>query len=293
MKSVQDIRSLFDRLIGEESLEKAVFSRARDKTVKKAVALPFAGAGGLRYQIQRYTADNKVLHENLAPEETAAALTALSAEEFAQTDLFTTSGQGSFLVSSKGQVHVTVPLSAGVGNAPKVEAAAHNRKKQYLLDPVRHASFLSALGVSDENGRLFDKKRAKFRQINRFLELLDDVYDKLPAGGVLHVCDLCCGKSYLTFAVYYYFTELKGREVSMVGVDLKADVIAYCGALADRLGCKGLRFVSADINRFDSGEPVDMVISLHACDVATDMVLDFAVRKKRASFFLRPAVITK
>lgn len=224
MKSVQDIRALFDRLIGEERLEKAVFSRARGKTVKKAVALPFAGAGGLRYQIQRYTADNKVLHENLTPAETAAALTVLSSGEFAQTDLFTTSGQGSFLVSSKGQVHVTVPLSAGAGNAPKAEAAAHDRKKQYLLDPVRHASFLSALGVSDENGRLFDKKRAKFRQINRFLELLDDVYDKLPAEGVLHVCDLCCGKSYLTFAVYYYLTELKGRAVSMVGVDLKADV---------------------------------------------------------------------
>lgn len=117
------------------------------------------------------------------------------------------------------------------------------------------------------------------------MELLDDVYDKLPGEGPLTVCDLCCGKSYLTFAVYFYLTKVRGREVQLYGVDLKSDVIEYCRSVAERLDCSGMHFLCQDVLTFDPGVPVDLVISLHACDTATDVVLAYAV-KKRAKLIL-------
>ena len=135
------------------------------------------------------------------------------------------------------------------------------------------------LGVSDQNGRVHDKKQAKYRQINRFLELIRDVESHLPAEGTLHIADLCCGKSYLSFAVYHYFPAIRGRAVRMVGVDMKAEVMEECGAIARRLRMDGLEFVCGDVTlyEFPDGARADMVISLHACDIATDIVLDKAV----------------
>ena len=117
------------------------------------------------------------------------------------------------------------------------------------------------------------------------MELLDNVYGKLPADGELTVCDLCCGKSYLTFAVYYYLTALKSRRVKMYGVDLKQDVIEYCSSLAEKLGCEGLSFLCMDIMKFSAEKDPDLVVSLHACDTATDVVLAYAV-KNRAGLIL-------
>lgn len=141
-------------------------------------------------------------------------------------------------------------------------------------------AFLYHLGITDEGGRILDKKRPKYRQINRFLELVDDIYDTLPADGPLVIYDLCCGKSYLTFAVYYYFTVIRGREIVMRGVDRKPDVIAYCNETAAALGMNRLSFSCGDINAFEppAGEHPQLVLSLHACDIATDIVLMNAVR---------------
>ena len=123
---------------------------------------------------------------------------------------------------------------------------------------------------------MHDKKQGKFRQINRFLEYLDGVYPSLPKDGELTVFDLCCGKSYLSFAVYYFLTELKSRRTSMLGIDLKSDVIKWCSALASELGFVGMRFACDDVKNTPRGLVPDMVISLHACDIATDIVLDTA-----------------
>jgi SAM-dependent methyltransferase len=136
--------------------------------------------------------------------------------------------------------------------------------------------FLAELGISDANGRVHDKKQAKFRQINRFLELIRDVESHLPAEGVLNIADLCCGKSYLSFAVYHYFAIIRGREVKMTGVDLKTDVIEYCSGVARELGFSGLEFLAGDVNLYNTEDKVNMVVSLHACDVATDIVLQTA-----------------
>lgn len=280
MKTNPQITALFREVLEGTTLKKVVFSRPYDKGVKKAVAKLFTKGGNLFCQIERFTADNKAHHENLAVNEAAERLSSLAMNDFVQTDLYTSEGFCEILVSKKGHIHIADKRQkAGAAQAIALPPE-HNRQKQYLLDPVAHAPFLSRLGVSDEKGRVFEKKRSKFRQINRFLELLRDVYDKLPSEGTLTVCDLCCGKSYLTFAVYYYLTEIEKRTVRMYGVDLKADVIDYCSGIAAELGCEGLTFHCQDIHTFSPEARVDMVVSLHACDIATDIVLDFAVKKQ-------------
>ncbi len=287
MRSGEELTALFAEILSRETLNKAVFSRPRDRETKKAVARLYRREETLFCQIERFTADNKAFHENLPLAAAPARLAELARTAFAQTDLDTTEGFCGILVSRKGQVHIT-DKRRKEREPKRAEAVEHNREKKYLLDPVRHAGFLAPLGVCDEKGRVFDKKRSKFRQINRFLELLDDVYSELPAEGTLVVCDLCCGKSYLTFAVYYYLTAIRKRDIRMYGVDRKRDVIDSCAALAERLGCEGLTFFCQDIDDFQPEERVDMVVSLHACDIATDIVLDFAIGRRAGVILSTP-----
>jgi hypothetical protein len=166
------------------------------------------------------------------------------------------------------------PEGLGVKAFARIDPVSHNKNKNYILNGSE--PFLKLLGVSDDNGRVYDKKQAKFRQINKFLEFVRAIEDKLPEGD-LRICDLCCGKSYLSFAVYHYFAVIKQRRVKMTGVDLKADVIEYCSDAAQRLGFDGLEFLCGDVNLYNTEDHVDMVISLHACDIATDIVIGKAI----------------
>ena len=150
----------------------------------------------------------------------------------------------------------------------------NNKEKNRILSGKE--PFLVALGVSDKNGRIYDKKQAKFRQINRFLELISDTLPALPEGRI-RILDLCCGKSYLSFAVYHYFANILGRQVSMTGVDLKPDVIAYCAEVAENLSFDGLEFVCGNVGTYETEDLPDLVISPHACDTATDLVLERAL----------------
>jgi hypothetical protein len=150
----------------------------------------------------------------------------------------------------------------------------NNKEKKYILNGSE--PFLKYLEVSDKNGRVYDKKQSKFRQINRFLELVRDVEKYLP-NDEIRICDLCCGKSYLSFAVYHYFSEIKKMKVSMTGVDLKSDVIKHCSQVAKDLGYSGLEFVEGDITKYQTDVAPQLVVSLHACDTATDIVLDKAI----------------
>lgn len=160
-----------------------------------------------------------------------------------------------------------------------------DKKKNYLIDGSE--PYLFALGISDKNGRVHDKMQGKFRQISRFLEQIEEIYPKLPKEGTLTVYDLCCGKSYLSFAVYAYLTERKGRTVDMLAMDRKRDVIAYCERCAAALSFIGMRFLVGDIRDLPKGR-VDLVISLHACDVATDIVLDTAARLRATVILSTP-----
>ncbi len=279
-----------------EVLNKAVFSKPHDTTVSR-VTLTLRRVKGetilqaetLRVADVANTEVNgkkpvQAAHENITFADAPAALTAL-AGDFDQINLMTTAGNCE-LRRSKGGKETLIgasPIRKALDGAPtrdsapqKITVGGNDKVKRRIL--AGNEPFLMELGVSDQNGRVHDKKQAKYRQINRFLELIRDVEAHLPAEGVLHIADLCCGKSYLSFAVYHYFTAVRGRSVRMVGVDMKAEVMAECHTIARNLGMEGLSFVCGDVTQYDfpEGAQVHMVISLHACDIATDIVLDKA-----------------
>ncbi len=259
-------------------LVKIVFSKPTDKNIVRARAHLIENGGKRFLQIETFTSDNKVKHRNLPENEAESAVAHMAAYDFAQTNIIGTGGEIMIRFSSKGKLTVSKSRSKTPTLPEKI--LPHNKQKKYIIDATEYADFLSALGGCDEKGNVFDKKRSKYRQLNRFVELLDDVYEKLPQTGRLTVCDLCCGKSYLTFAVFIYLKRIKGRDVTMYGVDLKSDVIAYCAGVAEKLGLCDMHFLCEDISGFDPGCAVDMVISLHACDVATDIVLAYAMKHK-------------
>ena len=274
MEHLSSITDLVILSATRKLLRKAVYSKPGDKTLQKAVLTLHEDKGGKLYlQIERFHKDNKVTHRNLSLEDTDALLA--FGEDFGQINLITSAGECEYRRSSSAKTVLLGgdKLSRRLSEA-KAEAAptlvANNREKKYILDGSE--PFLRALDVSDANGRVRDRRQSKFRQINRFLELIRDVEDKLPSDH-LRICDLCCGKSYLSFAVYHYFAKVKGIPVTMTGVDLKPDVIEHCNKVATDLGFEGLSFLCGDISLFEPKEKPDLVISLHACDVATDLVL--------------------
>ena len=262
----------------KQAFSKAVFSKPADKTTLRTVVTPRSIGGKTLLQAETFRTDGKAVHENI-PSENVDRLRALIASH-GQANLITSVGDCELRTSKSGKVTLfggeKLARALDGGEPPKVAIPTNDRKKARIL--TGEEPFLRLLGVSDENGRVHDKKQAKFRQINRFLELIRECLPFLPAEGELRVCDLCCGKSYLSFAAYHYFANILGRTVRMTGVDLKPDVIDRCSRAARVLGFDGLEFLCGDVSRFDAGEHVHLVLSLHACDTATDLVLSRAVR---------------
>ena len=261
-------------------LHKIIFSKPSDHTVKRASISPRIIGGRTMMQMETLTIDNKALHRNIDPEavDCIDVLSELSAI-YAQINLVTTAGEAEYRRSKSGNATVIgvdkLRRAIEAGNGATVRAEGNNKAKNYILNGSE--PFLKYLDISDKNGRIHDKKQAKFRQINRFLEQVRDIVSYLPSEGTLRVCDLCCGKSYLSFAIYHYLTVTLGRKVEMTGMDLKADVIEYCNKVARDLHYDGLTFYCGDITAYEIPEKVHLVVSLHACDTATDMVLEKAV----------------
>lgn len=268
-----------------KQLKKAVFSKPSDISdgLLKVVLTPKLISGKSVLQAESFRSDNKVIHNNFSLEtkDTAAAVNEICAlaERFKQVNIIGTNAEAELRCSKSGKISVSglskLAGSIADGSEEIVYADENNRKKAYILDGSE--PFLKLLGISDTTGRIYDKKQPKFRQINRFLEHIRDIYKYLPANGELFVLDLCCGKSYLSFAVYHYLVNILGRSVDMRGVDLKADVIAYCSDVAKKLGFDGLEFSAVDINDYAVIKHPNLVISLHACDIATDIVIDKAI----------------
>lgn len=259
-----------------DALKKAVFSKPADKGVKKTVMTPKVISGRVMLQAEVFHTDNKATHENI--ELDSSQRIAEYIDGYLQINLITTAGDCEYKLSQSGKsvviggLKLERELSAEKSFA-RVQIGGNNKSKRYILSGDE--PFLVYLGVSDKNGRVYDKKQAKFRQINRFLELIRDIEKHLPEGD-LRVCDLCCGKSYLSFAVYHYFAVMQGRTVKMTGMDLKPDVIEYCSEVAQHLGFDGLEFICGDIRAYEPEGHINLVISLHACDIATDIVLQKA-----------------
>lgn len=280
MNKREEFLSLALSAIRAEALKKLVFSRPSEGEISKVSCRLVAHRGrrllALEYSLPGNTVSQKNFNEDNAKEELEGLLSI-----YRQANLITALGDAEWKISksSKEVVLGGDALAKRLqGDAPDFERAIESldKKKNYIL--TGDEQFLKKLGISSQDGRIHDKRQGKFRQINRFLEHIEDIYDKLPAEGELKIYDLCCGKSYLSFAVYYYLTEVKGRRVYMLCADLKRDVIIWCEGVARELGYVGMRFAVEDISKMRHDIEPDMVISLHACDVATDIVLDTALR---------------
>jgi hypothetical protein len=257
-------------------LKKAVLSKPSDKTILRSVITLRAIGGKAALQAELFHKDNKVTHKNFSLESTTTNTLAEFAHDYMQINLICEGADCEYRCSASGKTVVLGDkklrhlLDSADRAATSTDIEDNNRKKQYILDGSE--PFLRELGVADANGRVYDKKQSKFRQINRFLEIIRDAEDKLPRDEI-RICDLCCGKSYLSFAAYHYFANVRKMKVSMSGVDLKADVVEHCNSTAKALGFDGLEFICMDINDYDPEVLPSLVISLHACDVATDIVL--------------------
>ena len=224
------------------------------------------------YQFEAFCG-TQVFHQNLEKEETCGKILVYM-ENFRQMQLETQSAAVSALVSKKGKVTVKKKLRAQKKAPAETD---HNRKKHYILEEGIPVPFLQDLGVMTAEGKIVRTKFDKFRQINRFLEFIQDVLPKLPREREIRILDFGCGKSYLTFAMYYYLHELQGLDVRILGLDLKEDVIRTCNQLSQRYGYEKLRFLEGNIADYTGADEVDMVVTLHACDTATDFALAKAV----------------
>ena len=272
------IASLIILSAKKQVLKKAILSKPNDKSIQKTVLCAKLISKKAALQAETFHKDNKATHKNLFLDELSAESLCELLCEFNQINLITTLGECELRSSSSGKTALLgdKKLEKALDMAliqDNTEISNNDREKKRILSGSE--PFLKLLGVSDENGRVFDKKQSKFKQINRFLEIIRDCEDKLPKDSI-RICDLCCGKSYLSFAAYHYFANVKNMKVSMTGVDLKSDVIEECSKIATALNFDGLEFICMDINDYIPSENPSLVISLHACDIATDIVLNNA-----------------
>ncbi len=228
----------------------------------------------------------QVFHENFTAEQLTDRICTALQEQFRQGEFSAKTLQATALVSKKGKLTLKVKNSgkasrtegAAASEEEELQALAHNRTKHYILEEGKPVDFLVGLGVQTPDGRVTRARFDKFRQINRYLEFIEDVIDELPKDRTIRIIDFGCGKSYLTFAMYYYLHELQHRDIQVTGLDLKTDVIKHCNELAEKLGYDRLKFERGDISTYEGTDVADMVVTLHACDLATDYALDKAVK---------------
>lgn len=270
---MQELKELLYKYI-TESLHQAVLSNPRTQAVAAKIHLrPVKLKERIVYQASEYK-ENKVYHHNLTRDEAVDRICQWM-EGYKQLELTADAARAHVLISKKGKLTIKEKKTS----AP-VEPSdlSHNRRKKYILDPEKKVDFLVDLGVQTKEGRIVNARYDKFRQINRFLEFIEDILPKLPKDREISILDFGCGKSYLTFAMYHYLKELKGLQVCVIGLDLKEDVIQNCNALAEKYGYEKLHFSVGDIANYHKEGGIDMVVTLHACDTATDYALDKAVR---------------
>lgn len=281
---MEQIRTVLKEGIGK-NLYQIILSNPRSQSEASKVRIrPVMLKGELLFQESRFVGP-KVFHRNLSAEETVQAVLKSLETEFKQMEMQTVELQATALISKKGKVTLKKKRlnAAETGGEKPAEneirrpQLSHNRVKRYILREGIPVGFLMDLGVQNAEGHIIRQKYDKFKQINRFLEFIEDILPILPKERTIHIIDFGCGKSYLTFAMYYYLKELQGLDVRITGLDLKEDVIRTCNALKDKYGYTGLTFIRGDISTFEGEDQVDMVVTLHACDTATDYALQKAV----------------
>lgn len=295
-KNIDKLEQLFTEIFAGESLLKIIFSGKRKKTLaySKVMMRPLKIGGKAKYQAE-YTYPKKVTHSNLEAGDARSLALRLVCEDFKQINIFLRDSEIQVLASKPETPRITrkalsIPSAAasevsgasgssGVtasGAAAAAPAAAHNRAKNYVLPAGVPCDFLIRLGIMGKDGTVFPRSYNKFRQINRYLEIVEDVFPYLPKDKTLKIIDFGCGKAYLTFALYHYLKVMKQRNVEIIGLDLKEDVIDFCSGVASDLGYNELKFLKGDIADY-TDDHADMVVTLHACDTATDYALINAV----------------
>lgn len=251
----------------------AVLSDPRQKDrAEKIKVRPLFHKEKLMFQIETFR-NHQAFHRNAGPEE-ACGLLLEAMENMRQMQMETAEQLYTVLVSKKGKVTIKKKV---LERGRKEIDLSHDRKKHYILEEGTPVPFLKDLGVMTKEGKVVRSKFDKFRQINRFLEFIEDILPELDRNRELTILDFGCGKSYLTFAMYYYLHERKGYDVRIIGLDLKKEVIAQCSQLGRKYGYEKLTFLEGDIAGYTGAERVDMVVTLHACDTATDHALAKAV----------------
>lgn len=282
---MEELKILLQKILNKD-LQQIILSNSRHpEQTQKVKIRPVLIREELLFQETAYRG-TQAFHENFTAEQMTDRICTALQEQFRQGEFSAKTLQATALVSKKGKL---TPKVKNSGKAPRTEGAAaseeeelqalaHNRTKHYILEEGKPVDFLVGLGVQTPDGRVTRARFDKFRQINRYLEFIEDVIDELPKDRTIRIIDFGCGKSYLTFAMYYYLHELQHRDIQVTGLDLKTDVIQHCNELAEKLGYDRLKFERGDISTYEGTDVADMVVTLHACDLATDYALDKAVK---------------
>lgn len=271
---MEEIQALLNDVINER-LDKIILSNpTADAQADKVKIRPVLLKEQLCFQETLYRG-KQVFHSNYAADDIKQRLLLYVKTDYKQVQIQSRECMATILISKKGKVTVKKKAVAATDRETLLQ---HNRTKKYILEEGKPVDFLVGLGVQTPEGKVVKARYDKFRQINRYLEFIEDILQKLPADRPVRIIDFGCGKSYLTFAMYYYLHELKGYEVRVTGLDLKEDVIDFCNSLAEKYGYAHLQFEKGDISTYEGEDAVDMVVTLHACDTATDYALYKAVK---------------
>ena len=279
---MEELKILLQKILNKDLQQIILSNSCHPEQTQKVKIRPVLIREELLFQETAYRG-TQVFHENFTAEQLTDRICTALQEQFRQGEFSAKTLQATALVSKKGKLTLKVKNS---GKAPRtaaseeeeLQALAHNRTKHYILEEGKPVDFLVGLGVQTPDGRVTRARFDKFRQINRYLEFIEDVIDELPKDRTIRIIDFGCGKSYLTFAMYYYLHELQHRDIQVTGLDLKTDVIRHCNELAEKLGYDRLKFERGDISTYEGTDVADMVVTLHACDLATDYALDKAVK---------------
>ncbi|HOK48742.1 MAG TPA: SAM-dependent methyltransferase, partial [Sedimentibacter sp.] len=266
-----NIEEIIKDILRENKFIYGVFTSPRVKSqYKKISARPIILKGNNFLQLEKFT-DTQVFHENLTYEDAYDAFLEF-VNEYRNINFFTGDADYQILVSKKGSIKINRK-----NPTKKLKIEAHDKEKQYMISEYQSCDFLITLGVMNKDGKVYAKKYDKFKQINKFLEIVDDSLAGKEIRDGFTIIDFGCGKAYLTFALYHYFYNIRKIKVKITGLDLKKDVIDFCNETAQELNYENLEFLHGDIRDFEYKNKVNMVVTLHACDTATDAALVKAI----------------
>ena len=271
-----NLHELFDKCLNKNLIDLTISGR-KDKSqdeVSKVKIRPVIIKNNLLFQVSEYKG-TKVYHDNYSEADVRNYIEKMMTDNFKQAQFKMTDADAQVLSGKNSNMTIKYKKSCEVRCQKEL---SHNRNKKYILEEGKKVDFLVDLGVMTKEGKIVNQRYDKYRQINRFLEFIEDILPELDSTREQTIIDFGCGKSYLTFAMYYYLKVLKGYNIRIIGLDLKKDVIEHCNQLRTKYGYERLNFYEGDIASYKGVESVDMVVTLHACDTATDYALAKAVK---------------